>query len=73
MSLTFSQTLSKAGIDAMMDATAIGKDKLGDQFYSSCVTRLLKSGYWANIEDKAGRTYKLRVKTEGSLKTINFK
>ena len=73
MGLTLSQSLSKAGIDAMMDATEIGKDKLGDKFHSSCVTRLLKSGYWADIEDKAGRTYKLKVKTDGSLKTINFK
>ena len=73
MSLTLTQTLSKAGIDAMMEATEIGKDKLGSNFYSSCVTRLLKNGFWADIRDKENNLYKLRVKKDGKLTIINFK
>ena len=71
--LTLNEALSTTGINAMIEATEIGKEKLGENFYSSCVTRLLKNGYWADITDKEGNTYKLRIKKDGKLTIINFK
>ena len=72
--MKLAQTLSIAGVNASIEASEIGKDKLGDNFHSSSVTRLLKNGgFWADITDKRLTVYKLRVKKDGKLTVINFK
>lgn len=64
--MTISETLSTKGISALMDATEYGKDLLGKNFESATVKKLLKNGYWADIEDKDGNIYKISVKINGN-------
>ena len=71
--MTLSQALSKKGIDATIGASEQGKERFGDNFKSSTVTRLLKNGYWATIETKDGKKHKLTAKTNGKLTVTSFK
>ena len=70
--MTISEAISTNGINALLEATTIGKDKLKDQFKSATIKRLTKSGYIAEVEDKSGKKYKVNVKKNGKSTVINF-
>lgn len=63
--MTISEMLSDKGISAIQEATEIGKDTFKDRFYSATVKKLLKNGFWADIESKDGEVLKLSVKKNG--------
>lgn len=63
--MTISEALSNKGISAIQESTEIGKDLLKENFYSASVKKLLKSGFWADIEGKDGTVIKVSVKKNG--------
>ena len=71
--MTISEALSKRGIQASLDALEFGKKQLGDAFYSSCVTRLTKNGFWADIKDKDGKVYKVIGRTNQEITSVYFR
>lgn len=71
--MTLTEALSDKHISAMLEAVEIGKDKLGGNFYSASVKKMMKSGFVATITDKDGHEHMLTVKHDGSLRLIRFK
>ena len=71
--MTITEALSGDSISAMLDAVEIGEEKLGNEFYSASVKKMLKNGYKAIITDKAGNEYTLTVKVDYKFKIINFR
>ena len=63
--MTISEALSDRGISAIQEATDIGRDTFKDRFKSATVKKLLKHGFWADIESKDGEVIKLSVKKQG--------
>ena len=70
MGLTIGQALSVQGVNAVIDATETGKDMLKDNFKSATVVRLLKKGFWADIESKDGTDTRISVKKRGKNFTV---
>ena len=63
--MTISEMLSNEGISAIAEANEIGKDMMKENYYSSSVKKLLKYGFWADIEGKDGSIVKITVKKNG--------
>lgn len=58
--MTISEAISTKGIDALLEATNIGKEKFKDDFESATVKRLTDTGYIAEIVSKSGKKYKVK-------------
>lgn len=69
--MKITEALSEKGISAMLEAVEIGKEEYGKEFYSAKVTRLLKNGFWADVETKDGEIHKIRAKHKGNLTVIS--
>ena len=70
--MTIDDVLSGKGISALMEATEIGKDKFNEKFRSATVTKLLKNGFWAEIETTDGYIHRISVRKKGSATIISM-